>query len=138
MNGRWRIFAVAHWRGKLKQAVGGVLGQEFGNGLEMTGRIDLPKAFSHDIDLGSTDGTVHGRQLPIDIADADFIQINQAQMGDSGPGQRFRHPGSNAAQPDNDHSSGSQSCQGRLAIQTTYPTKSTIEIVHASKLWRRP
>ena len=62
--------------------------------------INGPHAPRHDFHLGLAQLAIQRVKLPVDVADADVIQINQRQRPDARPGQRLDRPRAHPAQAD--------------------------------------
>jgi hypothetical protein len=55
-------------------------------------------------------------ELPVYIAQANLIHINQSQRTDTGTRQSLNHPGTNATQTNHSNPSGLQTRQARRSI----------------------
>ena len=54
--------------------------------------VDAPNAFFHDRDLRCADIAAEGRQLAIDVGDANLIEIDEGEFADAGAGEGFGCP----------------------------------------------
>ncbi len=48
-------------------------------------RVDQAHPLRHDHGLGLADGAVHGVELPVDVGEADLVEIDDDQPPDAGP-----------------------------------------------------
>ena len=62
--------------------------------------IDGPDPFGHGFDFRPAQVSVEGRQLPVDVADANVVHIKERQLADSRASECFNGPGANAADAD--------------------------------------
>ena len=59
-----------------------------------------PNPFRHDFHLGPSHRGIQRMQLPVDVADAHVVEINQSQPTYARTGERFHHPRAHAAKAD--------------------------------------
>ena len=59
-----------------------------------------PNPFRHDFHLGPSHRGIQRMQLPVDVADAHVVEINQGESTYPRTGERFYHPGAHAANAD--------------------------------------
>jgi hypothetical protein len=80
-------------------------------------RVDGRDALLHRGNLGCAEAGFQGMDLAIHIGLGDVVQVDQCQPADAGARQRFRCPGTHAADADHRHVGGSSAPEGTAAIQ---------------------
>ena len=63
-------------------------------------RGNRPNSFRHDLHLGPSHRRIQRMQLPVDVADAHVVEIDQGQPTYARTGERFHHPRAHAAKAD--------------------------------------
>ena len=72
---------------------GSVLGsEEFFDGGDATFGVDAEDAFAKDFNFGFADFGGKGGELPVDVADANFVEIDEGERTDTAAGEGFEEP----------------------------------------------
>ena len=65
--------------------------------------VDVEQALPQHLHLGPSDGFGGGHQLPVDVAGADHIVVDDGQLAHAAAHEPFGTPAANAADPEKDH-----------------------------------
>lgn len=104
-DNRYPLFTAEFYQGRLggkvvdgvqhviglwnKQLFGIFPGEKGLDRIDLCGGIDVAQSLRHDFDLGSANCAGKGMDLPVDVGQADVVEIDQCDMADTGPSQRF-------------------------------------------------
>jgi hypothetical protein len=94
--------------------------------------VDRSDPFRHDLDLGSSDRLVDRRQLPVHIADADFIQIDEGEAADSGTCECLRRPRAHAPNSDDGDMGLTQPVQRAGPVKPFQTAEPEVVVAHRS------
>jgi hypothetical protein len=99
------------------------------NSMDLAVWIDRPHPPLQYLHLRLAQLAVQGVELPIDVADANVIQIDQRQATNAGTSQRLDGPRTNSAQANDTDMGLAYSPQASRAEQTPNTTKSSLELL---------
>lgn len=97
--------------------------------------INVADTLGHDFDFGPAYVCIQRMQLPIDIADTDFIKIDQCQLAKAGARERLDRPRSNAADTDDANVCGPQTLEGAGSKEPADATETKIEVAHPRAIY---
>ena len=80
-----------------------LLGIELTVGDDLGGGVDTPQPLGHDLGLGLAHRPIKGMKLPVNISEADIVEIDNGYLPDAGAADRFGGRAADPAQAKNRH-----------------------------------
>lgn len=138
--GRQKVGFVGHAINGINHQIGGKAEQVGRIGGAVVGearfrpkvRVDAPAALGEDFRLGQPNRSGQGRELPVDVALANIIQVDQIDGPQAAAGQPFDHPGANPAQADDHDPAPAEDFQ----LTSSQQSRDTVEgwVLHSVKI----
>src|SRR5688500_13607943 len=91
-------------------------------------RINAMDTFGHDGGFCSSDGSRKGGKLPVNIADAHFVHIDQCECANPGSGECFDSPGADTTYSNDTHMRPTKPFRSGLAVEALDTVKSGVII----------
>ena len=96
-----------------------LFGDEVPDDRDVAERVDVPDARRHGIRLGRAHRRVRREHLPVDVGDADDVEVDEGEGADAAPGQRLRGPRAHAAHPEDRDVRGGELFEAPVAVEAT-------------------
>ncbi len=121
-----------------EQTLGAVFGEKFNPWLDLAVGVNRADTLRKHLRLETSYVTVECRQLPVHVAEADLVEVDQGEGSDAGSREGLDHPRTHAAEADHRYPGSAQTRESVPAVKPGDAREPGVKIVCHALIESRP